>query len=104
MAAVSRQKNDGSWWFHGVVKCQAANFQYTEVHLESGMHFQNVAVLYAVREELGEEGHGEGVEVGEEENDADVPVGEESGEEDHGEGLGEEDNDADWTDMVMIMI
>ena len=36
------------------------------------MHFRNVAVLYAVREESGEEG------------------------------VGEEENDVDWTDMVMI--
>ena len=76
MGSVSRQKIDGSWWFHGVVTAQAANHQYTDVQLESGMHFRNVAVLYAVREE--------------------------SGEEDDGEGVGEEENDVDWTDMVMI--
>ena len=68
MGSVTRQKSDGSWWFHGVVTGQAANHQYTDVQLESGMHFRNVAVLYAVRE-----------------------------------GVGEEENDADWTDMVMIL-
>ena len=78
MAAVSRQKTDGSWWFHGVVKGQPADFQYTEAQLESSVHFQDVAVLFAVREE--------------------------SVEEDCGEEVGEEDNDADWTFMVMIMI
>ena len=76
MGSVSRQKIDGSWWFHGVVTGQAANHQYTDVQLESGMHFRSVAVLYAVREE--------------------------SGEEDDGEGVGEEENDVDWTDMVML--
>ena len=78
VGAVSRQKNDGSWWFHGVGKGQPADFRYTEAQLESGLHFRDVAVLFAVRED---------------------PV-----EEDCGEGVGEEDNDADWTSMVMIMI
>ena len=76
MGAVSRQKIDGSWWFHGVVMGQP-DFLYTEAQLEAGVHFRDVAVLFAVRTESVE---------------------------DHGEGVGEEDNDADWTDMVMIMI
>ena len=76
MGAVSRQKIDGSWWFHGVVMGQP-DFLYTEAQLETGVHFRDVAVLFAVRKDSVE---------------------------DHGEGVGEEDNDADWTDMVMIMI
>ena len=67
MAAVSRQKTDGSWWFHGVVKGQAATCQYTEVQLESGVHFQNVAVLFGVRDDSGEEDYEDGRP--EEEND-----------------------------------
>ena len=67
MAAVSRQKTDGSWWLHGVVKGQAATCQYTEVQLESGVHFQNVAVLFAVREDSREEDYQDGRP--EEEND-----------------------------------
>ena len=70
MGAVSREKTDGSWWYHGIVRDQAAHFQYTEDQLESGVHFKNVAVLFAVREEPRVEDHGEG--VGEGENDADL--------------------------------
>ena len=49
MGAVSREKNDGSWWWHGVVKSQALEHKYTEAQLESSLHFQDVVVLFAVR-------------------------------------------------------
>ena len=67
VGAVSREKSDGSWWFHGVVKGQPADFQYTEAQMESGVHFQDAAVLFAVRLDPVEEEFGE--EVAEEESD-----------------------------------
>ena len=67
VGAVSREKSDGSWWFHGVVKGQPADFQYTEAQRESGVHFQDAAVLFAVRLDPVEEESGE--EVAEEERD-----------------------------------
>ena len=55
MAAVSRKKNDGSWWWHGVAKSQALEHKYSEAQLESRLHFKDVQVLFGVRIEPGEE-------------------------------------------------
>ena len=49
MAAVSREKMDGSWWWHGVVKSQALEYKYSEAELESRLHFKHVHVLFGVR-------------------------------------------------------
>ena len=49
MGAVSREKKDGSWWWHGVVKSQAPEYKYTEAQIESSLHFQDVVVLFTVR-------------------------------------------------------
>ena len=49
VAAVSREKNDGSWWWHGVVKSQALEYKYTEDQLHTFSHFKDVVVLFAVR-------------------------------------------------------
>ena len=61
MAAVSREKQDGSWWWHGIVKSQAPEHKYTEAQLESSLHFQEVVVLFAVRMGSIEENCGEEV-------------------------------------------
>ena len=68
MAAVSREKQDGSWWWHGIVKSQAPEHKYTEAQLEASLHFQQVVVLFAVRmrsleENCGKEICEEGSEV-----------------------------------------
>ena len=68
MAAVSREKQDGSWWWHGIVKSQAPEHKYTKAQLESSLHFQEVVVLFAVRmgsleENCGKEICEEGSEV-----------------------------------------
>ena len=68
VGAVSREKSDGTWWSHSVVKGQPPDFEFTEVQLESGMHFKDVAVLFAVRLDPVEENSEE--EVAEEESDA----------------------------------
>ena len=54
MAAVSREKNDGSWWWHGVAKPQAVEHKYSQAQLESRLHFKDVQVLFGVRIEPGE--------------------------------------------------
>ena len=49
VAAVSREKNDGSWWWHGIDKSQASEYQYTQNQLQTFVHFKDVVVLFAVR-------------------------------------------------------
>ena len=55
MGAVSREKKDESWWWHGVTKTQAIEYKYSSAQLESSHHLRDVVVLYAVR--LGQRGN-----------------------------------------------
>ena len=68
MAAVSREKMDGSWWWHGVVRSQALDYKYSERELQSSRHLKDVVVLFAVRIELEEDQSqgGSDVSLGEE--------------------------------------
>ena len=83
MGAVSREKKDGSWWWHGVVEKQAMEHKYSEAQLESNLHFRRVVVLFAVRlgekeEDMSENGSGKSLgenQVAEE--DVEEAVGEE---------------------------
>ena len=68
MGAVSCEKSDRSWWSHALVEGQPADFQYTETELEGGVHFQDAAVLFAVRLDPNEDDDGD--EMAEEEGDA----------------------------------
>ena len=68
MGAVSCEKSDRSWWSHALVEGQPADFQYTETELEGGVHFQDAAVLFAVRLDPKEDDDGD--EMAEEEGDA----------------------------------
>ena len=47
-ASVSREREDG-WWWHGVDRGQAQSFKYTAEQMVASRHFQDVAVLMAVR-------------------------------------------------------
>ena len=47
-ASVSREKEDG-WWWHGVDRRQAQSFKYTAAQVAASRHFQDAAVLMAVR-------------------------------------------------------
>ena len=86
MAAVSREKLDGTWWWHGVEKSQAPEYKFTDEQLEAGLHLKDVAVLFGVRIDSEEE---EGVSLGDDQMlEGDL---EEAGVEDFGVGDGREE-------------
>ena len=47
-ASVSREREDG-WWWHGVDRGQAPSFKYTAEQVAASRHFQDAAVLMAIR-------------------------------------------------------
>ena len=48
-SSVSRVRNDGEWWWHGVVEGQAESFKYSPAQVNASRHLQDASVLMMVR-------------------------------------------------------
>ena len=67
-SSVSRVRNDGEWWWHGVVEGQAESFKYSPAQVNASRHLQDASVLMMVRVDGDRDRQADAVEDGDQQD------------------------------------